>query len=302
MGVECVLVSAVASLGLVSAVFLGVSDFLAARAVRLAGTIASGFVVSGMAAIVAVAIAVPFLPHPGEIVGMPGLAALGAGGLIAVGNFTFYRGLRVGQVSIMSSISGTYPVVTVVVAVLLLRAPCPPRQLGGILLTVLGIVIASGVRLSAGQRWHHVAGPLFALLSSGLWGIGNLLIAVSVPQLGWQGVLAAETLVSTVFFGFVTVLSSWRDPDREILAPVLALVRSPHAIGCAATLLLGTAALDIAVIGGARAPESLVAITLSACYPVIAVVLAMVRLRERVNWWQLAGAGAGLCGVVVTLT
>jgi len=68
---------------------------------------------------------------------------LAAGGLLAalVGQFTYFRALKMGPASAVVPIVACYPLVTVMLGILVLREPLTLSRAGGALLIVLGILL-----------------------------------------------------------------------------------------------------------------------------------------------------------------
>jgi uncharacterized membrane protein len=70
--------------------------------------------------------------------------AAAAGASLAVGSVFYYTGLSVGDVSVVSTVTALYFVVSVVLGVLVLNEVLTPRKGAGVLLAVVAVGLLSG--------------------------------------------------------------------------------------------------------------------------------------------------------------
>ncbi|MBD3271987.1 MAG: EamA family transporter [Elusimicrobia bacterium] len=68
------------------------------------------------------------------------------GGILAsfIGQFFFYRALKLGDASLVVPVGATYPLVSFVLAVLVLHEKITPGRIFGILMIIAGIVLIKG--------------------------------------------------------------------------------------------------------------------------------------------------------------
>ncbi|MGN6326552.1 EamA family transporter [Pseudolysinimonas sp.] len=279
----------VAVLGLVSAVIFGASDFfggLAAR--RMSPLLASavGGVVSVTGAAIAVAIEQPVWTVPDV------LLSIGAGILGGIGTWTFYAGLAIGPMSIVSpgvamiyavvpAIAGIalgerfsplgYVALVVVVGAALLLAV--PRQRDGGRLTTRAIVLGTVAGLSYG-------GYLILLdRTSTRSGLMPLLVELSAGFVIFVGALALNRLRRGP-----AELAALR--DRRVVGQ--ALLGGLFLVVANILLVIGLHLGDLAVMG-----------VLNSLYPLGTILLALAVLRERLGRLQIAGVVLALAASVV---
>jgi drug/metabolite transporter (DMT)-like permease len=279
----------VAVLGLVSAVIFGASDFfggLASR--RMSPLLASGVggVVSVTGAAIAVAIERPTWTLPDV------LLSVGAGVLGGIGTWSFYAGLAIGPMSIVSpgvamiyaavpAIAGIalgerfsplgYVALVVVVGAALLLAV--PRQRDGGRLTPRAIVFGTVAGLSYG-------GYLVLLdRTSTASGLMPLLVELAVGL----AIFAVALAVNRVRRGpaELAVLRERRVVVQAVLGGLLLVVAN-------ILLVIGLHLGDLAVMG-----------VLNALYPLGTILLALALLRERLGPLQLLGIALALAASVV---
>ena len=201
-------------------------------------------------------------------------------GMIAM--IAFYQALAIGPMGIVSPLVALS--VLVPVAVSLLRGELPePMQILGIIIAVVGILLASGPELSGAES----AKPL-------------ILAGVAAIGFGGMFVLMAEGSKHDPLM----TMTGMRVTTVVIFAVILLVTRS---VGGArprdAVPLIAIGILDAGanVMFGVATTLGLLSVTsvLGDLYPVVTAVLAAIFLRERLRAVQYAGVGAALSGVLL---
>lgn len=267
------------ALGLVSGLAWGVADFCGGLASRRAPTLAVVASAQGVGLVLALgALLVVRPPVPGWTALGFGLAS-GVSG--AIGVAAFYRGLAIGQMSMVAPVSALGALVPVVVD--LARGDAPGElALVGMAAAIAGGSLAARAPGSASRQGLGLAavaalgfGGFFSLLAEAadggaLWSLASSRLA-SVPL-----ALAAALVVGARF--------------RRIDARALQLILLAGSIEMVANL---------AYAQGTREGLTAVVAVLGSLYPVATVVLAGVLLTERLGRLQAVGAAAALAGVVL---
>lgn len=279
-----------AALALLASLLWGTADFLGGTATRRL-PVTSVVGVSQLVALLAllpVAVLAGALDEPRDYL-LPGLLA-GAAGLVALA--AFYRALAVGTMGVVAPVAALGVVVPVVAGLGAGESPSG-RQLVGIAVAILGVVLASGPELSGQGR-----GGALPLVLAGVAALG----------FGAVFVLIAQGTASGSFGSVVMTLLTMR------LVSVLLLGGLLVATARSRSLALGTGRGDLPVllaIGGfdvganaafAIASQSdLISVTavLASLYPVVTVLLARQVHRERLVGVQLPGVALALLGVAL---
>ena len=215
-----------------------------------------------------------------------GAAAGLVGGLAAV---LFYRGLAVGQVSIVVPVSACAAVVPVVVALAMGEVPDAPAM-AGIAAVILGIVLVS---LRPGPTPDGVGTPRTALACAlgAACGFGMFFVlldqgsAVPAASPWWAVVGARGGVLATLLAMIAARLGSAPWPGRGIGA-----VAAIGVIDTAGTVLFAYASMQgnlgiVSVVGS--------------LYPVLTVVLGRIVLAERPTRVQNTGVTLALVGVAL---
>jgi drug/metabolite transporter (DMT)-like permease len=268
-------------LALLSSALWGLSDFLGGTLARRLPALVVVAVSQG-AALLALLPLVALLGAPSSWV--PGLLAGVAG---AIGLACFYGALAQGTMGVVAPLAATGAVVPVVVG--LVRGEQPGAlQAGGIVVALLGVVLASGPELTGGASSR----PL-------------LLAAVAAVCFGTVMTLLAEGSDGPAGAVLVTMLAL-RVSQVALVLPA-ALVRGELSRGtgwvAALPLLLVVGAVDVtansAFAFATRGGLLSVVAVLGSLYPVVTVLLARQVHRERLRAVQVAGVAGTLLGVAL---
>ena len=207
------------------------------------------------------------------------------GGIVScLGNINYYGALARGQkVATVVSLTALYPLVTILLAVLILRERLNRIQLFGLALSLAAIWlfnVQSGTALLSDAI-------VFALLPIVLWGLSGFLQKVATNYLSGQ----AAALVYLSAFVPVGIYFAVREPwpvgaDLRTWLLVLAL---------GFFLAFGNFAVLEAFARGGKA--SLIT-PLGGLYPMISVPIAVIFLREKVSLRESIGIAIALVSVI----
>ncbi len=271
-----------AALALLSSLFWGAADFMAGELSRrrAAVAVAGAAQIVGLVFMVIVALATGAFTSgiaPTEYLGWAVLASVcGLGGLVA-----FYTALAAGRMGIVSPIAALG--VLVPLAVGLLRGDQPTSvQLLGIILAVVGVVLASGPEISGGAGLRPV---LLAGAAALLFGAFMVFVA--------QGSQASAVLTMTAA----------RANSAVLVLVAAAVTRQVGGLQRAdAGRLVSIGVLDVSanLLYGLATAAGLLAVVsvLGSVYPVVTALLAALILHERLLPAQYAGVAFALTGVV----
>ena len=278
-------------LALLSSVLWGVSDFLGGTATR---RLRSAAVVGGSQAIALAGLLAlvvgrgelgELLDEPSAL--LPGVAA-GAVGALALG--AFYAALAQGTMGVIAPIAALG--VLLPVAVGLGRGELPSTlQAAGIVVAILGVVLASGPELSGG------ASPRPLLLACG-----------SAVGFGTVALLLAEGAADDGA-GVLHTVTTMRATSTTLLLVLLLAVLARHGpvtglpgrrdLGLLAAIGIGDAGANACFAGATQGGLLSVVAVLGSLYPVVTALLARQVHHERLVRIQVVGVAAALCGVAL---
>jgi drug/metabolite transporter (DMT)-like permease len=276
-----------ALLALLSSALWGTADFLGGTASRRLDALRVVLVSQAVALTGLVPLVVVLGPElsgrtvaTGVIAGLVGPAAL----------LAFYRALALGTMGVVAPIAALGVVVPVVAGLLDGEDPSV-AQAAGIVVAVVGVVLASGPELwGAGRGGTR---PLILALGAAVgFGIVFVLLAAGSDDGGTAEVvlvLLAMRATSVVVLGGLVLARHGRSalavPRREL--PVLAVIGA-FDVGANGTFAVASQSDLVSVVA-----------VLASLYPAVTAVLAWRLHGERLGRLQLTGVGAALAGVVL---
>lgn len=233
-------------------------------------------------AVLGVVVAVRATAPPGaEVAWAAPAAVVGTIGLAA-----FYRGMAVGAISIVAPIAGAGAAIPVLVGVL--RGDRPSLLQGvGFAAAIAGVVLTSWER-RPDQSWF-AAGAGFGLISMVAFGCYFVFLhQASGDDFLWPAFLFRVVSTSLVWVALL------------VLRPAV------HGVGGAFLMLALIGLLDTGgnTLYAAASSYGALSVTavLASLYPVVTVLLARYRLRERVHRLQEVGIALTVAGIVLVST
>jgi drug/metabolite transporter (DMT)-like permease len=208
---------------------------------------------------------------------------LGSGCFAGIAYFTAYRGLELGPVALVSPIASAFAAVTVLLAVVLLGESLGPILLSGVVLTIVGVVLAStDLRRFEVEAKRHRRGLPYAFAAMVGFGVAAFVSGSLAKDYGWLPPIALSRVGSLILITAVTL--AMRDREREGMRRI-----SPRNLGIAAAA--GVTDI-IGVVAYARGSElgliSIVA-AVSATFTLIPVAGGILLFSERPAPNQLVG-------------
>lgn len=217
------------------------------------------------------------------------LAAFGLSALFGLALMCFYSSLVAGPISVVSPLGNSYPLITVLISVGILREQPTHVQLLGILLIICGVIAAS-VSKDAEGKVERGRGIVLAGMAALLWGVAFSLNGPVISSLGWVRYTFYQSLALSIFLGIICLASrSGRIFDGLTSRVILIMSLFQFA---------GTLAFNI----GRTHSLAAIITPISSLLVLVTIALAMIFLKERPSKLQLAGsvivvAGLGLLSI-----
>ena len=284
--------------GLGAALSWGTMDVASALASRRLGSLKVTAGIQVVSAVLLVALAV------GRGTAMPSdplvLATAGLLGIVGAGAYlSYFTGLRIGPISLVSGVVSAYGGLTVVLAVLVRGESLTSVQALGAAVATLGVVLTA-VAFDGGIRATRLAGPgvVFAVIALLLFALMTVGLAEAIERSGWLEVLVVSRIVNAVVsIGAVVVLTSLAHPRLRALVQVdtIAVARTSWAIVLIAGVLDVTGLIVFAI--GLEQAETWLVGLVSSFGPAFTILIAVLFLGERlrrVQWLGLFGVGLGM--------
>jgi drug/metabolite transporter (DMT)-like permease len=293
------------SLGLVTGLFAAVAwgtlDLLIAVATRRVGSlrVTAGLQLVGAVLVIATVVITgttlvtdPFVVVGGALVGLAGAGAY----------LSYFTGLRIGPIAVVSGVVAAYGGLTVVMAVVLRGETLSPLQALGALLSTVGVVL-TGITFDQGSRARFASpGVIFAIVALVLFASMSIGADIVIDRAPWLSVLAWTRTSNAILSIVILVIAS--TVLRRQAGPLMAI--DPTATGRAGTRVIAAVAtagtLDIlglmAFSYGLEHAETWLVGLASSFGPAVTIVAAVGLMGERLRAIQWAGIAAILAGLV----
>ncbi len=275
-----------AVLALLSSLLWGSADFLGGTlSRRRRATVVVG--VSQAAGLVSVLVVAAAAGAFGDDRGyLPWAVLSGVSGV--VGLVSFYAALAAGTMGVVSPIAALGVVVPVVVGLVEGDRPAP-GQLVGIVVAVVGVVLASGPELSgrAGAR---------PVLLAGVAAVGFGVALLAIAKGSQSSTLMTLVTMRATSVGLLT-LALLAALARGLPRSEVAL--GPRELGPLALVGVGDLAANLTFGLASRRDAISVVAVLGSLYPVVTVLLARFLHHERLGRLQTVGVALALAGVAL---
>ncbi|MEA2613260.1 MAG: hypothetical protein QOI52_1219 [Chloroflexota bacterium] len=288
--------------GLGAALAWGTLDLFSALASRRIGSLSvtTGMQLVGAALIWAVALAtdVSLPSDPAVLIGGSLVGLAGAGAYLS-----YFTGLRIGPISVVSGMVAAYGGLTVVLAVLFRGESLTPLQALGATTATVGVIL-TGVAFDGGLRGMRFAGPgvVFAVVALILFAAMTIGSDIVLERAGWVQVLLVSRSANAVTSVLVLVVAM--TVLRGPAAPLLQGERpdggrlDKRVIGAVVLAgLLDVVGLMSFAYGLEVADTWLVGLA-SSFGPAVTIVVAVAFLGERLKPIQWLGLGGVLAGMI----
>jgi drug/metabolite transporter (DMT)-like permease len=291
--------------GLAAAVSWGTLDLFSALASRRIGSlrVTTGMQLVGalLVWIAAIATRTPVPTDPFVIIGGTLVGLAGAGAYL-----TYFTGLRIGPIAVVSGMVSAYGGLTVVLAVVLRGEVLTPLQAIGAAVATVGVVL-TGIAFDGGLRGARFASPgvVFAVVALILFATMTIASDVVIERAPWLQMLlvgrTANALASVAILVLATTaLRRLATPIVEGDDPTGTSRTEPWVVG--AVVLAGT--LDVIglaffVYGLEHAETWLVGLA-SSFGPAVTIIVAVAVLGERlrpIQWLGLTGILIGMIAI-----
>ncbi len=290
--------------GLGAALAWGTLDIFSALASRRVGSliVTTGMQVVGAALIwlLAVATGTTFPTDPWVIVGGALVGLTGAGAYL-----TYFTGLRIGPIAVVSGVVAAYGGLTVVLAVVIRGETLDPIQALGATIATIGVIL-TGLAFDGGWRNTRFASPgvIFAVIALILFAMMSIGTDIVIDRAPWEQVLLVSRTTNAGLSIVILVVAV--TVARRFAEPMLTSdpTASPLPTSRVVALIVLAGVLDVLGLlsfsyGLQHAETWLVGLT-SSFGPAVTIVIAVAMLGERlraIQWVGLAGILVGMIAI-----
>jgi drug/metabolite transporter (DMT)-like permease len=293
--------------GLGAALAWGTMDIASALASRRIGSlrVVAGVQLVGASILVVVAL----LTSTGLPADPTALALSALLGLIGAGAYlSYFTGLRVGPIAVVSGVVAAYGGLTVVLSVVLRGETLTPLQALGASIATIGVIL-TGIAFEGHWRSTRLAGPgvIFSIVALVLFAMMAITTDVAIGYADWLQVLLVSRIVNATLGLVVVAIVVWLAARRARAASGDATAKAfivPSRRVVATVILAGmldVAGLAVFAYGISVAPTWLVGLA-SSFGPAVTIIIAVAFLGERlkgIQWFGLSGVAVGMILIAI---
>ena len=288
--------------GLGAAAAWGTLDLLIALATRRVGSLRvttwMQLIGATLVALVVVVTGAPIPTDPAVLFGGALVGLAGAGAYLS-----YFTGLRIGPIAVVSGVVAAYGGLTVVLAVLIRGESLDPIQALGAVAATVGVVL-TGVSFDQGSRGRFASpGVIFAVVALVLFASMSIGADIVIDRAPWLSVLFVSRISNAVLSVVILLVAS--TALRRQAAPLMAtdvgsdgdraMARVVIAVALAATLdIVGLMSFSY----GLEHAETWLVGLASSFGPAVTIVAAVALLGERLRTIQWVGLAAILVGMI----
>jgi drug/metabolite transporter (DMT)-like permease len=220
-----------------------------------------------------------------------GLLALSIAIAVGVGDNFFFESSRMVGLAAAMTIATSYPLITTVLAALVLGEAITMWVVIGGAMTLAGVVlIISGGQHRAERHEHYGLGVAAAALASLAWGIAPILMKTPLQEMDAAAAQAVRLPVAAALLW----ITPWaRGAVRQLVEGGQGLV------GRMALLSLLTVFSSVMYVAGIKYAGVAVGSILSSVAPMFAIALGVIFLHERLSPGAVLGILVTIAGVIV---
>jgi len=274
--------------GIVAMLGWGIADFFVANAVRKSRVTQALLWINMISFFILFTIFLLFFRLPALPMGT--IVFLLITSLLAfISIMAFYKGLQVGNVSVVSPVSASATVITVILSVLILKESINSLQAAAIAITISGAVLASFKLhdLMKLKLKNFSRGIEYALVAMFGWGVLFILIDKLIEDLGWF--LPFFFLIMIEIF-YLLVYSAFTKRSMNFPKNVFVFIILSSIFETTAFLSFGF---------GISMGQIAVVSPIAFAFPVVTTILARIFFREILETNQKIGIAAVLLGLVL---
>ncbi len=290
--------------GLGAAISWGTLDLFSALASRRIGSlrVTTGMQLVGavLVWIAAIATGTPLSDDPFVLAGGALVGLFGAGAYL-----TYFTGLRIGPIAVVSGMVAAYGGLTVVLAVVIRGETLTPLQAIGAAVATTGVVL-TGIAFEHGWRNTRFASPgvAFAVVALILFATMTITSDIVIDRAPWFEVVVVARTANAILSVIVLIVATTM--FRRLAAPMIEGAPGDDGAGRADARVIGfvvlSGVLDIVGLAsfayGLEHAETWLVGLASSFGPAVTIVVAVALLGERLRPIQWVGLGGILVGMI----
>lgn len=217
------------------------------------------------------------------------LLTLGLGSIFIITLITFYEGLRIGNASLVSTISSSFVALVVIFSMIFFKERLSAYQILSLIPIFVGIFLSTfDFKEFRKGNLHLDKGIILAIITMFFWGIYFTFIKIPIQQVGWflTGYIVAFAFPLIFLIAKIRNVKLQKPTFKNALMPTLAAIL---------LLRVGDFSFNIGISQGLT---SIVA-PIAGSYPTLFVLLAFLIFKDPITKQQILGIITTLVGIIL---
>lgn len=284
------------AIGIFCVTLSGLADLLAARASRAAGPIPSLFwsLLFGWSSLLIYMFLSGNIHLLAEFENIWDPLKLGMSGLFtSIGFLIFYNGLKKSRVGLISALSSTYSLVVIAMGVVLALVHFNTHSGWGFGLVLTGSCILIAEQILAtdhdNKEKSNITALMYGLPAAVFFGLGVSVAAYAIPEAQAMVVVLIARTVNVSFFGLLLLVSRTKT-ER---------IKDARAFGALAFIGVSQIIQFIVIRNSASTGQVILINSVLATTPVVASLLALFFIKEKLSRFQTGSLLFTVAGVIV---
>lgn len=276
--------------GLIAMIGWGVGNFGAAQLSRKIGALRA-MLWNTIGVFTLMVLALPFLRQGFLLASWRDFFLLAVGGLLlTIGGVSYYKGVRLGKVSLVAPLAASWPMIIVLIALSSGREILSMTKGLGVSLIVVGTITAA-LKTRSSEKIFRLSDPGigYALVALFAWSGAFYLFGITLASSAWLPANVFFMLWASIF----TYLYSKLRQEKLLFSPTRTAIQY---------ILLSTVSATVAFLAyslGIRSSHTALTGAAANANPAITVLLAWIFLREWLTKRQLGGILAVMSGLIL---
>lgn len=211
------------------------------------------------------------------------------GFLEAIAYLFFFKGLEKGQISLVSPIGSSWPVLTLILGMIFLKEILLAHQIVAVILIISGVLLASiNIEEIRQGKLTSSKGTKEGFLAMAGWGILFFLLTAPSRALGWfLSIFIIRFFAILFLIPFFINKTFYPSTDRRFYLIIFSIIGFIDVISFLA-YTFGIQIEQVSIVAPLVAP-----------FPLVTIILARIFLKERLTLNQVIGIVGALVGLIL---
>jgi bacterial/archaeal transporter family protein len=220
------------------------------------------------------------------------LVIIGSAIFFFIAYIFFIKAMSLGPAGVAAPIGNSYPLVTLLVAFVFLKAELPLSQVLALLTIIAGVITLAADRTLFNHRNLRGSTVFYAFITMVTWGLAFALLDLVIDKYAWYQLLFLLASFTTLFSLLYYIMIHKTMPNWQVLR----YGNTAYAWQAGLLLIIGTVAFFMAI---EQTGSVVIPAVIASASPLVTSFLAYVRDKEKLSLYKRVGAIIVVLGLVL---